>query len=267
MNRNSEHRGPATIVEAATTRRKTWFLPDGFYCFEDKITSAGLFTTRILTGAAWLLELYQLKAGELCFFRGTERVYPRSSTRFGALFPPCTISRPSFTRACGRVFGLAGTAQLPSKFAHDPMIFDTTYTDLTSGAELPDMLHSAMNAQSIHTNPAASALSLRAKRLIDQSYLTGIRVSVVAARLLVTPEHLARQFRRDFAMSPTEYLHQLRIADAPFKLAAGEQIASISTAVGYNDLSRFYKQFRKATSTSPGACKAVVAPGARRRLV
>ncbi len=80
----------------------------------------------------------------------------------------------------------------------------------------------------------------------------------VAERLGVTPEHLSRQFKRDFEMSPTNYLHQLRLADAPLRLAKGEDIVNVSQDVGYNDLSRFYKQFRKATKTSPGVCRSVL---------
>jgi AraC-like DNA-binding protein len=47
----------------------------------------------------------------------------------------------------------------------------------------------------------------------------------------------------------------LRVADATFRLSKGEPIIEISQDVGYNDLSRFYKQFRKSTNTSPGACR------------
>jgi AraC-like DNA-binding protein len=43
-------------------------------------------------------------------------------------------------------------------------------------------------------------------------------------------------------------------------LARGEEIISVSQEVGYNDLSRFYKQFRKTTKTSPGACQTLMKP-------
>jgi AraC-like DNA-binding protein len=55
-------------------------------------------------------------------------------------------------------------------------------------------------------------------------------------------------------------LHQLRLADAPLKLANGEDIINVSQDVGYNDLSRFYKQFQKNTKTSPGVCQTMMKP-------
>ena len=66
--------------------------------------------------------------------------------------------------------------------------------------------------------------------------------------------------KRDFEMSPSTYLHQLRLADAPLKLAKGEEIINVSQDIGYNDLSRFYKQFRKTTKTSPGVCQTLMKP-------
>jgi AraC-like DNA-binding protein len=94
--------------------------------------------------------------------------------------------------------------------------------------------------------------------LIDENYLAYPSMARIAKRLGVTHEHLSRQFKRDFTMSPSAYFRQLRVADVPLRLARGEEIIQVSQEVGYNDLSRFYKQFRKTTNTSPGACKTIM---------
>ena len=62
-------------------------------------------------------------------------------------------------------------------------------------------------------------------------------------------------------MSPSAYLHHLRVAEATFRLAVGEPIIEISMDVGYNDLSRFYKQFHKVTKTSPAVCRSMLEAG------
>ena len=98
--------------------------------------------------------------------------------------------------------------------------------------------------------------------LLGSNYLVHPSIARIAARLNVTHAHLSRQFKRDFGMSPSAYLHQLRLADAPLRLARGEEIVNVSMEVGYNVLSRFYKQFRKNTSTSPGACQTLMKPPA-----
>lgn len=241
-------------------RRKTRFSPDGAYLFEDDLEIKGVVTAKVVTCAAWLLELYELTEGELCFIRGGAHVRPATKS-FGVLYPPYTISQARFENAKGRLAGLAATAPLPSEYRTVPLMFETT--DAEPPSSLPqaiEILHSGARPQSVEMNPSASLLSLKAKRLIDENYLSYPSIARVAGRLGVTHAHLSRQFKRDFEMSPSNYVHQLRLADAPLRLARGEEIINVSHEVGYNDLSRFYKQFRKSTKTSPGACQALMRP-------
>ena len=246
-------------------RLTTDFLPDGGYRFEDRLAIVGSVSARIVTCTAWLLELYQLETGELVFERGDAEVRPASSC-FGALFPPFSIARMRLDRAYGRVVGLAAIEPLSAALAGTPTLFETNETDISAVAAVARIVQSGAHAQSIDANPAASALSQRARKSIAAGYLSGSSIASVAARLRVTAAHLSRQFKRDYQMTPREYLHLLRMADAPLKLARGEPIAAVSGDVGYNDLTRFYKQFRKATRTSPGVCQTMIAPAARSRI-
>ena len=241
-------------------RRKTDFLPDGAYLFEDRLEVKGVLTAKVVTCAAWLLELYELKAGEIFFIKGEAHVRPDTKC-FGVFYPPFTIAQPCFKNAKGRLVGVASTEPLPIGLTTVPLIFETSFTDLPGGTtQVIEILHSGSHPQSIEMNPKPSLLSLKAKKLIDENYLVYPSIARVARRLNVTHEHLSRQFKRDFQMSPSAYLHQLRLADAPLRLAQGQEIVNVSLDVGYNDLSRFYKQFRKNTKTSPGVCQTIMKP-------
>jgi AraC-like DNA-binding protein len=241
-------------------RRKTEFLPDGAYLFEDRLDIKGVLATKVITCAAWLLEVYDLKAGELSFLSAAAVVYPCTSC-FGVFYPPFTISQPCFKNAKAWLIGVAGTSSLPPACPRVPTIFETNFSRLLESAtQAVEIVMLGHRPQSVEMNPRASLLSLRAKRLIDENYLSFPSIARVATRLGVTHEHLSRQFKRDFEISPSAYLHQLRLADAPLRLARGEEIISVSQEVGYNDLSRFYKQFRKTTKTSPGACQTLMKP-------
>jgi AraC-like DNA-binding protein len=125
-----------------------------------------------------------------------------------------------------------------------------------SVAEVKEILDSSYNRQSIERNPKPSLLSIKAKRLIDENYLIRPSIARIASRLGVTHAHLSRQFKSDFGLSPSAYCHQVCIADATFRLARGEEIVNVSQDVGYNDLSRFYKQFSKVRTKTPGYCQA-----------
>ncbi|HYN26081.1 MAG TPA: AraC family transcriptional regulator, partial [Pyrinomonadaceae bacterium] len=201
-----------------------------------------------------------LKAGDVFFISGTREVRATAKS-FGVLYPPFTISQPSVENAKGRLVGVAATESLPTGFTEVPTMFETMCTELPTGvAQVLEIVRLGENHQSVELNPKPSLLSVKAKRLIDENYLSYPFISRIAQRLGVTHEHLSRQFKRDFEISPSVYLHQLRLADAPLKLAKGEEIINVSQDIGYNDLSRFYKQFRKTTKTSPGVCQTLMKP-------
>jgi AraC-like DNA-binding protein len=262
MQRNSKE--PHLQLEADAgglfARRKTRFLPDGAYLFEDDLEVQGVLTAKVITCAAWLFELYDLKAGEAFFISGAEHV--QSATKsFGVLYPPFTISKPCFKNAKAHLVGVAATDSLPTNLTQGPRVFETSCIDLpTSVAQVLEIVTLGENHQSVEMNPKPSLLSIKVKRLIDENYLSYPSIARVARRLNVTHEHLSRQFKRDFDISPSAYLHQLRLADAPLRLAKGEEIINVSQDIGYNDLSRFYKQFRKTTKTSPGVCQTLMKP-------
>ena len=246
-------------------RRRTELLPDGAYLFEDELEVGGCLITTVITCAAWLLELYELRAGELFFVSGAEHIRPHTR-RFGVFYPPFVIARPCFKNAKAHLVGISATEILPAELTAAPIIFETSFKEPPSGvAQVIETLKAGARHQRVDMNPKASLLSLKAKKLIDESYLVYPSIARVAARLKVTHEHLSRQFKRDFGMSPSCYFRRLRVADAPLRLARGEEIINVSQDVGYNDLSRFYKQFRQTTNTSPGACKTIMRPQRRRR--
>ena len=245
-------------VGGRLARRQTTLLPDGSYLFEDELEVGGVITSTVITCAAWLLELYELTAGEHFFVRGTEPIRPRTK-HFGVFYPPFSIAQPCFKNVKGSLTGIAATETLPAELTTAPIIFETAFKQKPSGvAEVIEILNAGENRQRIEMNPKPSLLSLKAKRLIDANYLVYPSIARISARLGVTHEHLSRQFKRDFKISPSNYLRQLRVADAPLRLARGEEIINVSQDVGYNDLSRFYKQFRQTTKTSPGACKTIM---------
>jgi AraC-like DNA-binding protein len=242
------------------SRRRTNLLPDGAYFFEDDLEIKDVFGTTVITSAAWLIEFFELRAGEIFFHCGEEQIR-LSKKCFGVFHPPFSIVRFSFVNASGRVKGIAATEILPPDLRAAPLVFETDYNQTPeNGAQAIKFLLSGENRQSIEAFPKASLISLKAKKLIDENYLASVSIARIAVRLKVSHAYLSRQFKQDFAMSPSDYLRRLRMADAPLLLARGEAIIDVSQAVGYNDLSRFYKQFRQTTNTSPGVCKTIMKP-------
>jgi AraC-like DNA-binding protein len=237
------------------TRQTTEFLPDKTYFFEDELDVKDYLEAKVITCSGWLLEIFELESGEIFFASGAGEIHPRTN-RFGVFYSPFSFTQPCFRNAKARLFGIAGRGDLPAKFLSKPFIFETDFTGKpANAADVGKILNAGANPQVIERNPLASLISLKAKRLIDENYQIYPSIARIAARLNVSHEHLSRQFKHDFGMSPSAYLREIRVSDATFRLAQGEEIINVSHDVGYNDLSRFYKQFRKTTNASPGRCQ------------
>ncbi len=235
-------------------------LSDGAYVIDDVVSIDGDGISPFVFGRGWLLEIIEIQSGEFYFFRDSVKI-AAASPRFGIFYPPFSTVRSYVKDLKGVVQGVGHTALLPGLPTH-PVIFETDFRGRpTSANDAVNILTSAANIQSIEPKSDVSLLSIRVKRLIDDNYLDFPSIARIAKKLKVSHAHLSRQFRRDFEMSPNAYLHYLRVAEATFRLSIGEPIIDISHEVGYNDLSRFYKQFRKNTRTSPAVCREMLKRG------
>lgn len=229
-------------------------LSDGSYSIEDEVSIDGEGPSHFIFGRGWLLELLELDSGDFYFFNDGKEVRPRGP-RFGIFYPSFSIVRSFVKSMRGRVQGIGAVETLPG-LPDAPLIFETDFRGpFTSAGQALNVLQFARHRQSIEGNSGPSLLSLKAKRLIDENFQVYPSIARIAGRLGVSHSHLSRQFKNDYEISPSAYLHQLRVAEATHRLATGEPIIDVSMDVGYNDLSRFYKQFHKVTQTSPAVCR------------
>jgi len=229
-------------------------LSDGGYAISDMVSVQGGGVGDFVFSRGWLLEIVELTGGEYYFISDGKHVRSRSN-RFGVFYPPFTFVRAGSENMKGRILGVGSETLLPG-LPSSPFIFETDcHKEFTKTAEALDVLDRCSDRRSILINTRPSPITVNTKRLIDENYLIYPSIARIADRLEVSHEHLSRQFKKDFEVTPSAYLHKLRVADATFRLSLGQEIIEISQDVGYNDLSRFYKQFRKATRTSPAACR------------
>ena len=229
-------------------------LEDGGYTFNDQIAIDGEGTTDFVFARGWLLEVVALESGEYHFLSDGKEVRP-AKKYFGVFYPSFTFVRAFARNINGSMTGIGNDRPYPQLPDH-PFIFETDHRgEFTSIDQAFDVLSHARDLQRIDVNTGASPVSRNTKRLIDENYLAFPSIARIAQRLKISHAHLSRQFKKDYGLSPSAYLHKLRVAEATFRLSLGEEIVDISLDVGYNDLSRFYKQFRKATRTSPAVCR------------
>ncbi len=254
-NRDQTAKNNGPEIKNAVVREKNEFDSDDSLIFEDKLNIKGVLRADVITSSAWLLEIYEIAKGKLCFMHGKKQIFPHSRF-FAFLYTPFSITKVCFSDVKGHLSGIAGDRSLPEQLVKSPQLFEIEFCpDKMQTKDIIKVLKNCKNSRTVLLNPNPSEISRQAKLLIDENYLYFPSIGRIARRLDVSHAHLTRQFKKDFGLTPSNYLHKLRTSDASFRLLKGEEIIDVSMDVGYNDLSRFYKQFRKNTKVSPGFCQ------------
>ena len=91
------------------------------------------------------------------------------------------------------------------------------------------------------------------KDLIDHNYLSGTKLSGLQQSKGFHPTVSGRLFKDRFGTSPKQYLQRLQVLQGLKNLIkTSSPLIDTAFDAGFNDVSRFYKNFNKIVGTSPG---------------
>lgn len=103
-------------------------------------------------------------------------------------------------------------------------------------------------------------LTSKMKELIDSRYNESLQLSELAESLGYSLPQISRQFKKDLTWPPKTYLSRIRVMESTYHLLLDKKITDTSDAVGFQDLSRFNKQFKKITGHQPKQYKSQKTP-------
>lgn len=87
---------------------------------------------------------------------------------------------------------------------------------------------------------------------IAKSFMNGITLESLAEEFHFSKNHVINIFKKEYGITPFEYINSLRIKKAEWLLEVTSKTAeSIAFECGYNNYSHFYKIFRSINGISP----------------
>jgi AraC family transcriptional regulator len=104
------------------------------------------------------------------------------------------------------------------------------------------------------TNPVVPRAVSAAVAFIDENYERDISLGDIAASVHLSPFHLARTFKKTVAVTPHQYLVQVRVNSARSLIHSGAgagSLAEIAAAVGFADQSHLTRQFKRVFGKTP----------------
>lgn len=238
--------GNATVEVARQLRAGD----NGALWLDQHIAVKGVYHDSFVAGPTAILEHVQIHQGTL-FIGGNQ--YKRS---VALMMPEFSITPVCYDNVISTTIAILFRPQEHQQNGNATVLFETNGGAAPSDARTLMELLSGCESRPVEL-AATSELVLSAKQMLDADHKNGTSIADIALSLGVSHSHLARRFKKEIGMSPIEYCHRLRIAEAAWMLSSGEKIAAVSMHVGYDDLSRFYKHFRKIMSHSPGYCKEI----------
>lgn len=118
----------------------------------------------------------------------------------------------------------------------------------------PDLMNSIRDLN-FHTNverfkPVSESVKF-AKRFIDTQLGNEVAISTVAEESHLSQAQLSRLFKQSCGLSPVQYRNQMRIHKSLLLLLKGQRVSNVGHEVGFKDLARFNKQFKKIMEVVP----------------
>lgn len=103
-----------------------------------------------------------------------------------------------------------------------------------------------------HKYSRSRKMAYGVKKYIEEHYThSDLMVEQIAAGFYVDSSYLRRAFKKEFNMTITDFLTQVRMEKAKELLAQNYKLSDISEMVGFNDSSYFSKVFKKYFGKSP----------------
>lgn len=223
----------------------------GLLRIEQRLRIPGLEIGTDVSGPVCIYALVQVRRGTVAYLQGDSHI--RAPRVFALFLPPFSVVQAALER-CDVTSVAVAFRPLPSdEFPRHAVLSAEGELAPGSRTDALERIRTMASWTNIGRNPDPARLAANAKTIIDRHYGGPLEIGRIAARLHVSPAVLSRTFRLAYGIPPVRYRHHVRVMDALMQFAEGAAPAQVFQDVGFDDLSRFYKIFRKVSCAPPGS--------------
>jgi AraC-like DNA-binding protein len=235
--------------------RRIVHVEPGLLRIEQRLGIPGLEIGTDVSGPACIYAVVRVTRGTVVYHHGGSLV--RAPRRFALFLPPFGIVQASLER-CDVTSVAVAFRPLPSdEIPQEALLWREAAAVPVSRLDALQRIRAAAASTQIGRARDPAPAAANAKTIIDREYGARLEIGRIAARLHVSPAVLSRTFRHAYGVAPVHYRHHVRVMDALMQFADGAAPAQVFQEVGFDDLSRFYKIFRKVTCGPPGSYRPV----------
>lgn len=206
-------------------------------------------------GRFWAFSIARVSYGQVCAHRKGRKL--TCSGTIGVFVPPYNMIDWEFAPGSLRFESYISVVEIPKCLPREAVVFVPTRESFpVTIAEIFECVQSGREFLPIGKEERSSVTARKAKEQIDSSYLENVSLAEVAGRIGVTPPDMAKAFRQCYGCPPVSYRNKLRVMDSLWKILTDDaSLSETAFDVGFNDVSRFNKQFREHIRTNPSRFK------------
>ena len=211
---------------------------------EQSFRGTGICT--LVTHRAFTWSIVEVRSGSLAFDLAGGPV--EAPPRFELVVPPRSILRMRFEQAEVWSQGTAGFARATGA---SPCLWPARRTTLDFAQLDPANLPAQALRTELDADRSVGRTIVTARRALHEGLGRGAPVLRAASELGVRRETLSRRFHAAYGIAPKAYCHRARLFDAVIRLLEGFSVIDAAFDSGFDDLSRFYANFRSLIGSTP----------------
>jgi AraC-like DNA-binding protein len=227
----------------------------GLLRIEQRLRIQGVEVGTDVSGPACIYAVVQVRRGTVAYQHGDSCI--RAPRCFSLFLPPFQIVQASLERCDVTSVAVAFRPQASDELPRQALLLAEGGPAPPSRTDAIERTRTAATPTNIGRDRDPARLAAYAKAIIDREYGAPLEIGRIAARLHASPAVLSRTFRHTYGMPPVRYRHHVRVMDALLQFAEGAAPLQVFQDVGFDDLSRFYKIFRKITCAPPGSYRPI----------